>query len=197
VNATGTSEALAVLQAEIAKIEPARARIEEARSELAALELQVEGKPQDSKQRTAAAEATLPRRRSLIEHITTLEDGEKDRKVSLAEALKQAAPIAIGLLKPALDEIKTNAISAMRPLFDSLETAREAVQKTAAYRAAQHTLNGLEHLTSPYASDHPVRVLVEWAKHVETILAEARKDSPDFSLFIRHRPTADRGAPPT
>jgi hypothetical protein len=36
--ATGTPEALAVLQAEIAKIEPVCARIEEARSELAALE---------------------------------------------------------------------------------------------------------------------------------------------------------------
>lgn len=147
---TGTPEALAVLQAEIAKIDPVCARIEEARSELAALEQKVESKPAGSKEREKESETTFRRRLWLNQHITDLEDGSMEKKIALADAIRTAVPLAIGALAPALDE-------------------------------------SLSRLSDPYGRYQLVRVLVERARRIEAILAEACAPSPDFSKFIAHR----------
>jgi len=138
------------LQEEITRLQPVHARIEQARSELATLEQRIESQPLDSKAREHERETTQKRRLWLIENITSLEDGAKDQKVVLADAIRRAARLAIGFLT--------------------------AAKTPDARPAAQSVIDGLRQLDDPYAADHPVRTLLDRAARVAAILTEAGND---------------------
>jgi len=145
------SKSIEDLQEAVTKLQPVHTRIEQARSELATLEQRIESQPLGSRERERERETTQKRRLWLIENITSLEDGAKDQKVVLADAIRRAARLAIGFLT--------------------------AAKTPDARPAAQSVIPGLRQLDDPYAGDYPVRTLLDRAAGVSVILTEADNHS--------------------
>jgi hypothetical protein len=188
MSTVGTTEYLASLRTVIAPLEAIHQRITNARAEEEGLAQKLVGL--HGRQREREEAATSPTRRRHIENATTWEDGALDEKTALADVIKPAAVHAANLLAPAIEAKLGKITEALIPFSDTVQRAGVIAKTTDAYHAAQQVVDRLRDQNQTYHHrDVAISLLLQRARFVEAILAEALKELPDFSQFVARRPS--------